>query len=853
MTLLAVDGNSIVNRAFYGVRPLTTRDGRSTQAVYGFLTMLEKIVGDVKPDRVAIAFDLAAPTFRHKKYSGYKAKRKGMPEELAQQMQPLKDILRAMGYKLVSCEGWEADDILGTLATTCREQHEKCVIATGDRDSLQLVGSGVTVRLLSTKDGRPTATVFDEAAVKESYGVTPAQLKDIKAIQGDTSDNIPGVPGIGEKGARDLIERFSSLDAVYENINDASIKAGQRAKLEAGKDSAYLSYWLGTIQCNAPIDLNLDMYKIGETDTAALRAMLADLELFSIIKRMGLPEGGVAPAAKKSDTVEKKISFSSYETVEIVIEQSGEAKFVYCDEEKWLCVSCNEYCYILEGADAQKMLQELLTRDDIKKSSHDIKSLSHLCPELEPSGFVMDTQLAAYLVNPSSNDYSLARLTEQYLGAAQTSPMLSQYGDAIRFFELCRELESAIEKGGMTSLLCEIEIPLAIVLGDMERAGFMVDPQGIAEFGDMLTKKAAVLEQDIYKEAGESFNINSPKQLGAILFDKLALPGGKKTKTGWSTSADVLEELRGIFPIVDMVLEYRTLAKLNSTYCKGLLAQVAADGRIHTTFNQCETRTGRISSAEPNLQNIPVKTELGREMRRFFIAREGCVLVDADYSQIELRVLAHMANDSAMIQAFNSGADIHTRTAAQVFGVDPEQVTKKMRSDAKAVNFGIVYGISAFSLGKDIGVSTKDAQKYIDGYMRSFPGVAQFMKQTVEQAKKDGYVQTMYGRRRYLPELASSNFNMRSFGERVARNMPIQGTAADIIKLAMVEVFTRLKKNCPQARLIMQVHDELIIEVPQELAQLAKDILVDTMRSVTRLGVELEVEAATGKNWLEAK
>lgn len=853
MTILAVDGNSIVNRAFYGVRPLTTRDGRSTQAIYGFLTMLEKITGDVKPDRVAIAFDLAAPTFRHKKYDGYKAKRKGMPEELAQQMQPLKDILKAMGYTLVSCEGWEADDILGTLASICREKHEKCVIATGDRDSLQLVGNGVTVRLLSTKEGKPTATVFDEAAVKEAYGVTPPQLKDIKAIQGDTSDNIPGVPGIGEKGARSLIERFSSLDGVYENLEDPSIKAGQRSKLEAGKESAYLSYWLGTIQCDAPIEHNLDAYKINETDAPALRAMLADLELFSIIKRMGLPEGGASPSFKKADSPEKKISFSDRDAALSEVLKRSEAKFVYSESENWLCLSFDDQCHIFEGEEAESFLREILSQKEIKKSSHDIKTLSHLFPETELTGFVMDTQLAAYLVNPSSNDYSLPRLSEQYLGAAQTNPLLERFGDAIRFSELCSELEAALEKGGMTSLLHDIELPLAIVLGDMERAGFRVDPHGIAQFGEMLTEKSVQLEQAIYAEAGESFNINSPKQLGAILFDKMALPGGKKTKTGWSTSADVLEELRGLFPIVDMVLEYRTLSKLNSTYCKGLLAQVAQDGRIHTTFNQCETRTGRISSAEPNLQNIPVRTELGREMRRFFIAEEGCVLVDADYSQIELRVLAHMAKDSAMTQAFNSGADIHTQTASQVFGVEPGQVTKKMRSDAKAVNFGIVYGISAFSLGKDIGVPTRDAQRYIDGYMRSFSGVAQFMKETVEQAKKDGFVQTLYGRRRYLPELASSNFNMRSFGERVARNMPIQGTAADIIKLAMVGVFASLKEKCPQARLIMQVHDELIIEVPQEKAELAKSILVDTMRSVAELSVELEAEAAIGKNWLEAK
>lgn len=861
MNMLVVDGNSVINRAYYGVRPLTTRDGRPTHAVYGFLTMLDKIMADVAPDAVAIAFDMRAPTFRHLKYSGYKAKRKGMPDELASQMQPLKDILAALGYKIVTCEGWEADDILGTLALSCSERGSTCVIATGDRDTLQLVGENVSVRLLSTKDGHPNTVTYDVAAIKEKYGVEPRQLIDIKAIQGDSSDNIPGVPGIGEKGALDLISRFGSLDNVYANIESPDIKAGVKKKLAEGRESAYLSYWLGTVQCDAPVPTDPADYAKAAPDAGKVRSLMTDLELFSLLKKMRLPEAGevIPQVSEEAPAEEVEVKFG---TAAECIEQAraaGVLDFVWAQEgdKMWAAVCSPESVCLLADGEGEQLICELSADEGVKKRTHDLKPLARILLRkgIRPAGFAMDTKLAAYLVNPSANDYSLTRLTEQYLGVSPINlpPFLEKAKDASRFSKLCDCVADALEKGGMTALLRDIEIPLAIVLADMENAGFAVDSEGITAFGDSLEGRIAQLEKDICAEVGYEFNINSPKQLGEALFGKLQLPGGKKTKTGYSTSADVLEGLRGSHPVPDMVLEYRSLAKLNSTYCRGLVKEIQPDGRIHTTFNQTETRTGRISSTEPNLQNIPVRTELGRELRKFFAAAKGNMLIDADYSQIELRVLAHMANDAAMINAFNSGADIHRITASQAFGVAPEEVTPEMRSAAKAVNFGIVYGISAFSLGKDIGVPTRQAQAYIDGYMKTYPAIAAFMKDVVAQAAKDGFVQTMYNRRRYLPELAASNHNVRSFGERVARNMPIQGTAADIIKLAMVRVYDRLKKDYPEARLIMQVHDELIVEAPEAQAEGISAVLKEEMEAAAQLSVALIADAHVGKNWLEAK
>lgn len=865
MNILVIDGNSIVNRAFYGVRPLSTRDGRPTHAIYGFMTMLNKIMEDTRPDSVAVAFDMRAPTFRHLKYAGYKAKRKGMPEELASQMQPLKDLLTALGYRIVTAEGWEADDILGTIAEAARRRGDTCVIATGDRDTLQLVGGGVTVRLLSTQQGRPTATLYDEAAIKEKYGVEPPLLLDIKAIQGDTSDNIPGVPGIGEKGALELVSRFGTLDKIYENIDSPDIKAGTRKKLTEGRESAELSRWLGEVRTDAPVATDPAEYVPAQPDSRRVRALMTDLELFSLLKKLELPEdGGTASEGKEAEpgqTMELSVSFASSDELvkEAYSRKCADFVVTWKDMEPVRAAVCREGSIaLLEDDEAQRYLCVVGCEEIIAKRTHDCKRLARWLLSMncgQPAGFVFDTALAAYLINPSASDYELDKLTGQYLGVCDAAlpVFLEKASDACRFAPLCDKLRDTLEEQGLTPLLRDIELPLSLVLAGMEQAGFMVDADGIEAFGDTLTGRIDALEKGVWELVGYEFNINSPKQLGQALFEKLGLPGGKKTKTGYSTSADALEALRGQSEAVDMVLEYRALAKLSSTYCKGLLAQVGADSRLHTTFQQTETRTGRISSTEPNLQNIPVRTELGRELRRFFVAREGCVLIDADYSQIELRVLAHMAQDKTMIDAFNGGVDIHRLTAAQTHGVSVEEVTPQMRSAAKAVNFGIVYGISAFSLAKDIGVTREQAQSYINGYMSTYSGVAQYMTDVVSRARADGYASTMMGRRRYLPELAASNFNVRSFGERVARNMPVQGTAADIIKLAMVRVDDRLRREAPEARLIMQVHDELIVECPAASADHVARLLEEEMTGAASLDVALEVDAHTGVNWLEAK
>lgn len=862
MKMLVLDGNSIINRAFYGVRPLTTKDGQPTNAVFGFLTMFGKIKDEVKPDAVAIAFDMRAPTFRHLKYADYKGKRKGMPDDLACQMDPLKELLSAMGYKLVTAEGWEADDIIGTLAASCREKGCQCVIATGDRDTLQLVGGGVTVRLMTTKGGKPEAMLYDEEAISEIYGVTPRQMIELKAIQGDTSDNIPGVPGIGEKGAGELIKKFGTLDGVYENIGDPSIRPAMRAKLEAGRESAYLSRWLGTVATDAPVDTAAEAYIPAPMDVSAVRAQMIKLELFSLLDKMKLPAGGQTPAEPAGDKKDSgvAVSFCSAQQAAQRARSEGKCDIVYeCADgfELTFAALCSGgEVMILDGQDAAGFIKEIAADGKVLKRTHDVKKLWHVMEKLgaHPDGVVFDTMLAAYLVNPSASEYSLERLCAQYAGDCGEMPVfLKNAGSAGKFSEVADALEKAIDDAGLRPLMTDIELPLAAVLADMESLGVRVDGGGIERFGQRLTAEIADIEREIYELAGYEFNLNSPKQIGEALFEKLMLPGGKRTKTGYSTSAEVLEGLRGVHPAVDLILKYRALSKLNSTYCVGLKAAIAPDGRIHTSFNQTETRTGRISSAEPNLQNIPVRTELGRELRRYFTAKDGWTLVDADYSQIELRVLAHMAGDRVMTDAFIGGEDIHAITASQVFGVSPEEVTGQMRSRAKAVNFGIVYGISAFSLGKDIGVATAEAQKYINEYMEHYGAVGEYMKRSVEKAKERGYAETIYGRRRYLPELGAGNHNTRAFGERVARNMPIQGTAADIIKLAMVRVHRRLSEEGMSARLIMQVHDELIIEAPLNEAERVKTLLCEEMTGAAELAVPLTADAHIGKTWLDAK
>ncbi len=835
MKLLLIDGNSIINRAFYGIKLLTTKDGHFTNGIVGFLNIFLRLKDMTEPDAVAVAFDLRAPTFRHKMYDGYKAGRKGMPAELAEQMPQLKEILHLMGLATVEIEGYEADDILGTLSKAVSQKGDICYIATGDRDSLQLVGNGVEVLLTATKMGRPEIVRYDPAAIAEKYnGLAPADLIEVKALMGDTSDNIPGVAGVGEKTALALISQFGSLDGVYASIDDPSIKAGVRAKLIADKANAYLSRDLGRICTEVPIDTDIASYRPKPMQETELSARLAQLEMFKLIERLGL---SAAPVQLSFEDTAEQISYKTVGsaempmTVDLVLTDFGA---VALGDGKIATVSDGEISDFVKGR---------------RLRVNDSKRLYHLCPDAE---IIFDSSLAAYLLNPSASGYDVPRLIGEYgvSAVAVEDESLAQFAS---FSLLCDALEEKLCELGQDRLLNEIELPLARVLADMEKLGFLVDTDGINAFGAQLEERIESIVAEIYGLVGYEFNLNSPKQLGEALFVKLGLPYAKKTKSGYSKSAEVLEGLRDRHPAVSLLLEYRQLAKLKSTYCDGLVKAVAPDGRIHTSFNQTETRTGRISSTEPNLQNIPVRTELGSQMRRFFIAPEGRVLCDADYSQIELRVLAHMADDSVMIAAFKSGADIHTATAAQVFGLPLSEVTPIMRSRAKAVNFGIVYGIGAFSLAKDIDVSFGEAKQYIENYLARYSGVKEYMSQMVAQAQKKGYVETAFGRRRYLPELQSSNHQLRSFGERVARNAPIQGTAADIIKIAMIRVWSRLREENLDARLILQIHDELIVEASEKDAARASEILSQEMERAIEMKVPLPAEVHTGGDWYAAK
>ena len=863
MKLLVLDGNSIFNRAFYGIKLLTTKDGTFTNAIYGFLTMLYKIKEDTNPDAVAVAFDMRAPTFRHKEYDGYKAQRKGMPPELAQQLPILKELLTLLGYQIVECEGYEADDILGTLARVCTEEGHECVLATGDRDSLQLVNPSVTVRLAATKFGQPVVTVYDEAKIKEDYGVTPHQLIDIKALQGDSSDNIPGVSGIGAKGAADLIQKYGSIEAIYQDFDQLDLKPAMRKKLEEGKESAFLSYKLGTICLQAPIDTNLEHYHVSEGDVQAAVRLMAKLELFSLIKKWGLDQIEVEQEALITEQSLQIKECDDTRSLLQQLQQTGSAYFLVSYRDKQVETLYfhleNTVCTVNTAKHAD-FLKAFCESEDIKKYTHDVKPL-YAALYRQNIGLVqveMDTMLAGYLLNPSSSNYEIERMATEYgVEQPQMDSQLIEQDSMVKWAAiypaLYRVIDDKISQNTQHKLLHEIELPLAKVLAQMEELGFAVDKAGIAEYGEIMQNKIDRLQDLVYEEVGYRFNLNSPKQLGEALFIKLGLPAGKKTKTGYSTNAEVLEKLRYEHPVVELILEYRTLAKIKSTYCDGLLKVVEEDGRIHSSFNQTETRTGRISSTEPNLQNIPVRTDVGRELRKFFVAKEGCVLVDADYSQIELRVLAHVANDSGMIEAFKENDDIHRNTAAQVFHMPREMVTPLMRSRAKAVNFGIIYGIGAFSLAKNIGVTRKEAEEYIKTYLDHFSGVRNYMTNVVEHAKETGYVETLFGRRRYLPELSSSNFNLRSFGERVAMNMPIQGTAAEIIKIAMIRVVHRLEKEGLRARLILQVHDELIVEAPEEEAPLVQQLLTEEMEQAIHLSVPMVAEATIGKTWYDAK
>lgn len=853
MKLLVLDGNSIINRAFYGIKLLTTKDGRYTNAIYGFMNIFYKLCDELHPDSVAFAFDLKAPTFRHKMYDEYKAGRKPMPPELAEQMPVLKDLLRALGYKIVTKEGYEADDILGTLAFSCKEGDE-CYIATGDRDSLQLVGDNVKVLLASTKMGRPETNIYDVKRIKDDYGVTPHQLIDIKALMGDSSDNIPGVSGFGQKTAQSLISELGSIQNIYDNIDTIDIRETLRNKLKNDKDSAFMSYKLGEICKSVPIETDYSFYVPDEGDKGEALSILRSLEMYKLIDKIGL--NTVTYDAKPENTTVKE--YKRVNSLNAFLLKANKLYFVYSvkDGRFESLAACNgdDICEVNTENDSEvEAFINILEDENTEKYTFNIKPLyayafSH---GFEIKNVKMDLMLAAYLLNPSAKDYDIEKLAAEYNVYYEADGGFSALSETV--YPLTVKLSALLEERDQTELLSNIELPLAEVLASMEKIGVKVDKSGIEAFGDMLGERIKGLQSRIYELAGEEFNINSPKQLGEILFVKLAIPTKKKTKSGFSTNAEVLEKLADEYEIVKFILEYRTYTKLKSTYCDGLLKEIAADGRIHSTFNQTETRTGRISSTEPNLQNIPVRTELGREMRKFFIADDGKVLVDADYSQIELRVLSDIADDKAMIDAFNNGDDIHAITASQVFKMPLQMVTPLMRSRAKAVNFGIVYGIGAFSLAKDIGVSRAEADRYIKDYLHHYSGVDRYMNEVVEEAKKNGYVKTLFGRRRYLPELSSSNGMLRAFGERVARNMPIQGTAADIIKIAMIRVYTRLKEENLNARLILQIHDELIVEAPENEKTKAELIVKEEMENACKMKVLLKSDAHSGESWYDAK
>ena len=864
MRILAVDSNSIMNRAYYGIKVLTTKDGFFTNAIYGFLNILLSSMAEVKPDAVVFAFDVHAPTFRHKMYGEYKAGRHPTPKELLDQFPVIKELLRDLGYPVIETEGWEADDILGTISRLCEEQGGECFISTGDRDSLQLIGPHTKVRLASTKMGASVSEMMDEDAVMQKYGVTPKELIQVKALMGDSSDNIPGVPGIGEKTALDLIGRYHSVDYIYEHLGEIEAKPSVLKKLEAGKDSAMLSLRLGKIDRFAPISENLEDYRKTPGDEAAAAALLARLEMYKMIDRLGLDPAKVPEIQPERAEIRGKITVEAADcsllaklanlpSADVLFEAAG-------DDLLSAAVIANDKIYLFQndGFFFNSAFGAFLASPSEKRTD-DLKFLCRwaVCHGSKVNHCVMDSGLAGYILSVTGDDYSVLRLAQIYHAkASELSEIPDGHAEILNkaavFGSLCDLLLKELESCGEAKLLFEIELPLAAVLAEMELSGFKLDPDGIREFEKELSAKIDEKEALVYELAGEKFNILSPKQLGVILFEKLGLPAKKKTKSGYSTSADVLEELRTYHPVVDEILEYRKLTKLRSTYVDGLLAALAPDGRVHTRFNQKETRTGRISSLEPNLQNIPIRTELGSRMRGFFVAEEGKTLIDADYSQIELRVLAHLSGDENMISAFTGGTDIHTQTAAQVFGVPEDFVTSQMRSRAKAVNFGIVYGIGAFSLGENIGVSYKEAQDYINSYLKHYSGVDRYMKESIEKAKNCGYAVTAYGRRRYLPELTASNRAVRAFGERVARNMPIQGTAADIIKIAMVRVQRRLEEESLDAKLIMQVHDELIVEAAESCAEKAADILRYEMENAAALSVPLKVSVGIGKTWLAA-
>ena len=870
-TLLCIDGNSILNRAFYGIRLLTAKDGTPTNALYGMINIFSKQIEEYKPDFAAVAFDLKAPTFRHKMYDAYKAGRHAMPDELRAQMPIAKEIVPMLGMHVLELEGYEADDILGTLAAMARDYGEDCraLVLTGDRDSLQLIDANTNVLLATNQD----TLVMDRDAFFAKYGVEPSQFVDVKALMGDSSDNIPGVPGIGEKTALKLISEYGSLDGIYEQLPTAKHTPSVRTKLENGKESAYLSQTLARICTCVPLSVTLDDLAYTGLDRDAARRMFTRLEFSGFIKRFGLdvgadsisaratdapvgaihespatnaPVGADSISARTTDTPTEQQACTDLTEIASLADLSGDLiGFDFANSVATLTDGAHLLCYTGDLAALQAFLA------DKQVVCYDCKTIYRalMAQGCDWRTCHFDVMLAAWVDDAGQGSYALDRLTVAYLGEI-LRPELPLALYALRMYE---PLTQRLRESGQYDLLMNMEMPLAAVLACMEDRGCMVDREGIARYGALLDAHVGQLEERIHFSAGGPFNINSPKQLGEVLFERLGLPAGKKTKTGYSTNAEVLEKLKKYHPIIEDILEYRQMTKLRSTYVEGLLAVADENGRIHTTFKQTGTATGRLSSAEPNLQNIPIRTELGRELRRYFIPESSdYVLLDADYSQIELRLLAVISDDAAMKQAFIDGEDIHTATACRVFGVAPDQVSVELRKRAKAVNFGIVYGMGEFSLAEDLHISRAAAKEYIDSYMASYPGVSAYLSGVIKQAYENGYVTTVFGRRRAIPELAAQNKNLKHFGERVAMNSPIQGTAADIIKIAMIRVDDALRRSGYDARLILQVHDELIVECRKDCRDEVLGILKYEMENAASFSVPMLVDAKWGKDWYDA-
>ena len=878
--LVLVDGHSILNRAFYGVPDLTNAAGLHTNAIYGFLNILFKILDEESPDYLTVAFDVKAPTFRHEMFKEYKGTRKPMPEELREQVPVMKEVLQAMGIRIIEQAGYEADDLLGTIAKRAEAEGIDVSLVSGDRDLLQIATDRIRIRIPKTKGGRTEIENYYAADVEAKYQVNPVQFIDLKALMGDTADNIPGVPKVGEKTATDLMVQFGSLDGIYEHIDEVTKKSIKESLIQ-NKDLAYLSRELATIKIDSPLTYTLEEARVGNFFNEASYVLFKKLEFKNLLNKF---EKGVS---------NEEIS-ASFHLVENLAEAEALFTRVLSDKDRQIGLKVVKEAgrhgellgvalHLPEEGSFLVLKQGFLTEDYLKEkiallgaqcriATADIKS-EYAYLQAQDTDRFFDVILAAYLLNPLKNDYTVEDIANEYLNLmlpekGQAFGRLS-FKDALNekpedflkycCFEayVCAQaavcLQQKLEETQMDRLMREIEMPLTLVLFSMEEEGIRVNPEALKDYGEALSGKITELEQEIYSEAGCEFNINSPKQLGEILFEKMGLPGGKKTKTGYSTAADVLEKLSGEYPVVKHILEYRGLTKLKSTYADGLAAYIEDENRIHSTFNQTITATGRISSTEPNLQNIPIRMELGRQIRKVFIPKDGYCFMDADYSQIELRVLASMSGDERLIEAYRSHADIHRTTASQVFHIPFEEVTDLQRRNAKAVNFGIVYGISSFGLSEDLSISRKEAAAYIEQYFETYPQVKQFIDSLVKDAKKNGYAVTLYGRRRPVPELFSSNFMQRSFGERVAMNSPIQGTAADIIKIAMIRVFERLKKEGLKSKLILQVHDELLIETALEEEEQVRMILEEEMVHASSLAVELEIDLHVGNNWYEAK